>query len=125
MTQSTAMLLLNVLSSPSATLTEGQMLGALELSGIIHNPEALKAIQFAAELPSSSTPATVLGFAGTLKSIVKMHPEVKHEDYVKLEEYIAKNSAAGSDVPLTFGILLPFLSSLSVSQPEHPHGHGH
>jgi hypothetical protein len=113
MNQNTLMQLLNVLSSPTAGLSESQMMGVLELSGIVKNPNALKAMQFAAGLPSAAAPATLLGFLGTVQGLVKLIPDSKPADYAKLEAYIAQVSLAGADVALTYGILLPLLSSLS------------
>jgi len=123
MNESTVMLLLNVLSAPTQVLTEGQMLGVLELSGVVRNPEALKALQFAASLPSSVVPATVLGFVGTLKSILKMHPDTTPADYHKLEHYIHENASSATGVPLTFGVMLPFLSTMNDARFTHEKSH--
>jgi hypothetical protein len=117
MNQNTVKLLLNVLSSPTAGLSVSQMMGILELLEIVKKPEALKAMQFAASLPSAAAPATLLGLLGTLQGLVKLNPESKQTDYAKLEAYIEQVSAAGADVSLTYGTLLQLLASLPVASP--------
>jgi hypothetical protein len=112
MNENTVMLLLNVLTSPTTVLTESQMLGVLELSGIVKNPSALKAIQFAASQPSASAQAMLSGFVSTLSSLVKLNPDSNPADYAKLEAYLKQITTSGTDAPLTYGILLPLIASI-------------
>src|SRR5580698_7525604 len=112
MDQAKINLLLRVLASPSVVLTESQMLGVLELSGIVGNPLALKAMHFASAQASATTPATLVGFASTLQGLIKLNPDHKPADYANLEAYIKQIVASGTDVPLTYGIFLRLLDSL-------------
>lgn len=111
------LLLLNVLTSPTTVLTEGQMFGALELSGLVKNPDALRAMRFAGSLPSATTPTTLLGFVGVLQSLAQLHPDYTPDASAKLEAYVNQVLSTGTNVPLTFGILLPLLGSLSSASP--------
>jgi len=108
----TIKLLLKVLATPTSVLTESQMLGVLELSGIVRNPVALKALQFASAQASASTPTTLVGFATTLQNLIKLNPDHKPEDYAQLEAFIKQITAAGVDQPLTFGMFLTLLDQL-------------
>jgi hypothetical protein len=112
MDQRTIQLLLKVLSSPATVLTESQMLAALELSGIVGNPMALKAMEFAAGQASATTPATLLGFATTLQNLIKLNPDHKPADYANLEAYIKQITTTGTDAPLTFGMFQNLMTSL-------------
>jgi hypothetical protein len=112
MNQSTVMLLLNVLSSPTTVLTESQMLGVLELSGVVKNPDALNAIQFAAGQASASAPATLSGLVSTFSNLVKLNPESSKTATAKLDAFIKQIATTGTDAPLTFGILLPIIASI-------------
>ena len=113
MNQNTVMLLIKVLASPTTAMTEGQMLGVLELSNIVKNPVALKAIQFAAGQPSSGTQATLSAFVAVFRSLVKISPDSNPADYANLETYLKQIVGTGTDVPLTYGLLLSLLAPLS------------
>ena len=108
----TLKLLLKVLASPAAVLTEGQMLGVLELSGIVGNPTALKALQFAEAQASASAPTTLVGFASTLQNLIKVNPDHNPADYANLEAYVKQITSTGTDVPLTFGMFLSLLDAI-------------
>jgi hypothetical protein len=112
MDQRTIQLLLKVLSSPTTVLTESQMLAALELSGIVGNPIAIKAMEFAAGQASATTPATLLGFATTLQNLIKLNPDHKPADYANLEAYIKQITTTGTDAALTFGMFQNLMTSL-------------
>jgi hypothetical protein len=112
MDQRTIKLLLRVLSSPAMVLTESQMLGVLELSNIVGNPVALKAMQFAAGQASATTPATLLGFATTLQNLIKLNSDHKPADYANLEAYIKQITLTGTDAPLTYGMFLTLVDAL-------------
>lgn len=107
------LLMLSIVTSPSTVLTESQLFGVLELSGLVRNPEALRAMKFAASQPSASAPATLLGFVGTVHGLAKLHPEYTPADADKLRTFTAKFASTTTDIPLTYGILLPILGSLS------------
>lgn len=112
MEKKTLLLLLGVLASPSAVLTENQIYALLELSGLVTNANALTAVHFAAGLGSASTPASLLGFVGILKGLAQINPQYAPADSAKLDAYVAQVATSGTDVPLTFGILLPLLGAL-------------
>jgi hypothetical protein len=105
-------LLLSVVTAPATVLTQSQLLGVLELSGVVRNPDALRAMKFAASQPSASAPATLLGFVGTLHNLAKLHPEYTSADAEKLRTFVSKYTSTTADAPLTYGTLLPILNSL-------------
>jgi len=112
MDQSTIKLLFRVFSSPATILTESQMLAAIELSGIVGNPIALKAMEFAAGQPSATAQATLLGFAKTLQSLIMLNRDHKPADYASLEAYIKQITTTGTDAPMTFGMFQALMASL-------------
>ncbi len=112
MDQRTIQLLIRMLSSPATVLTESQMLAAIELSGIVGNPVALKAMEFAAGQSSATAPATLLGFAITLQNLIKLNPDHKPVDYADLEAYIKQITSTGADAPMTFGMFQTLMAAL-------------
>jgi len=108
----TIKLLLRLVSPPTTVLSESQMLSIIELSGIVGNPVALKAMHFAAGQASASSQATLVGFANTMQNLIKLNPDHKPADYAALETYIKQITAAGADTPLTFGMFLSLIDSM-------------
>jgi hypothetical protein len=120
------LLLLNVVTTPTTVVTESQMLGVLELSGIVRNPDAVRALTFAASLSSSSSPATLLGFLAAIKNLAKLHPDYTPADAKALDAYAKQVATETTDVPLTFGLLLAVLNSLpATSATQAKTGAGH
>ena len=105
-------LLFQVLAPSATVMTESQMLGALELSGIVGNPVAVKAMEFAAAQTSASAQATIIGLANTLQNLIKLNQDHKPADYAGLEAWIQQVTSSNADGPLTFGGFLKLLDSL-------------
>jgi hypothetical protein len=88
------------------------MLAAIELSGMVGNPIALKAMEFAAGQASATAQATLLGFATTLQNLIKLNPDHKPADYANLEAYIKQITTTSTDAPMTFGMFQTLMTSL-------------
>jgi hypothetical protein len=109
--------MMTVLAPPSTVMTAAQMLGTIQLSGLVRNPAAITALQFAASQACANTPTTVLGFVQAVQSLIKLHPDYTPADSAQLEAYAKQVSATGTDSPLTFSMLLGLLAKLPDASP--------
>lgn len=113
MNQDTINRLLQVLAQPAAVMTEAQMLQCLVVAGIVKSERGRAAIQFAAELPSSaSSQATLFGLVSAFKNLIQLNPDHTSADYAPLENYLKQITSSGTDVPLTYSLMLQIVSSL-------------
>jgi hypothetical protein len=111
--QNTINQLLQVLAPPATVMSEAQMLQCLVVSGVVKSERGRAAIQFAAGLTSStSTQATLFGLVSAFKNLVQINPDHTPADYAPLEDYLKQITSSGTDVPLTYGLMLQIVGSL-------------